>query len=128
MRRASLLVCAIGSTLFLVTGCTLTELFIAGRSDSTGDRVVVGSADMVAVSTKASLQRMGFGSVVITRTSEGIKVISQTKTGAHFYFLLTSERTTQGERTHVSLRWEDGRDDQEHVRIMAEIDKAHKSS
>ncbi len=126
MKRASLLVCAAGGMVFLMAGCT-PDIggFLFARSDPvTGERVVVGSMETVAMSTKNTLTRLGL-SAVVTNVGQEIHIASQTRRGARFEFILSREQTSQGERTHIRMHWLDNRDDQG-VEILSELDRTHK--
>jgi hypothetical protein len=126
MKRASLFVGTAAAVMFLMAGCTITDLFLFTRTDpATGDRVVVGSVDAVALTTQKSLQRLGMQAVVTTVGQE-VHISSQTRNGSRFEFILTREQSGQGERTHIRMHWWDNRDDQASVQILAEVDKEHK--
>lgn len=122
MIRAMLAVCA-GAGLALLAGCantSFTGMFFAQNDLATGDGVVVGKLDDVALSTQAKLQRLGL-QVAMTREGEAIHLSSATRGGATFKLILTREMTPQGEQTRIKLKWGNGYDRAAAVQILAEV-------
>ncbi len=123
MTRAMLAVCAGAGLALFLAGCansSFTGLFFAQNDLATGDGVVVGKLDDVALTAQAKLQHLGF-KVAMTREGEAIHLASTTRTGATFKLVLTREMTTQGEQTRVKLQWGNGYDKAAAVQVLAEV-------
>ena len=125
MTRASLGVWAGAGLAILLTGCSANELvsgLLVGRTGPDGERIVYGSLEAVAQSTQGTLTQLG---LVVNRKDEVgvVRLASTTRSGAHFDLVLTSERTYQGERVHVRFEWQDRRDDEAAVQILAQLGK-----
>jgi hypothetical protein len=128
MKWASLLVCALGSTLVLATGCDTIGIgagVALSAVEAVGDvRVVDGSPQTVAISMAAMLKGRGFEAKVV---GEGNDVVleSKTATGLKFALVLHGARGDNGrDQTHVTLQWLDtSKDGNIHVQIMSDIDK-----
>jgi hypothetical protein len=118
-----LAVCAGAGLALSLAGCansSLTGMFFAQNNLATGDGVVVGKLDDVALSAQAKLQRLGL-KVTMTREGEAIHLASTTRSGATFKLVLTREMTAQGEQTRVKLQWGSGYDQAAAVQILAEV-------
>jgi hypothetical protein len=128
MKWASLLVCALGSTLVLVTGCGTIGIG-AGAAlsavEAVGDvRIVDGSPQTVAISMAAMLKGRGFEAIVVGE-SKDVVLECKTVAGLKFALVLHGERGEGGrDQTRVTLQWLDtSKDGNIHVQIMSEIDK-----
>lgn len=128
MKRASLLVCAVGVMFCLMVGCASTDLagLLLLKTDPNGEQVVAGSINAVAQSTKSSLERLGLKAVV-TPVGEAVYVSSTAKDGTRFSIILTREPTEQGEKTRIRLELMDSRDNKAAVKIFSEVKKEHAS-
>jgi hypothetical protein len=123
MIRAMLAVCAGAGLALFQAGCANTNFagLFFGQSDiPNGDGVVVGKLDVVAASTQAKLQQLGF-KVAMTQEGDAIHLTSATKGGATFKLVLTREMTRQGEQTRIKLQWGNGYDRAAAVQILAEV-------
>jgi hypothetical protein len=128
MKWASLLVCALGSTLVLVTGCDTIGIgagVALSAVEAAGDvRVVDGSPQTVAISMAAMLKGRGFEAKVVGENND-VVLECKTAAGLKFALVLRGERGEGGrDQTRVTLQWLDtSKDTSIHVQIMTEIDK-----
>jgi hypothetical protein len=123
MTRAALVICAGAGLALSLAGCANTNfagLFFAQSAAPTGDGVVEGKLDVVAVAMQAKLSRLGFN-MVLTHEGEAIHLTSTTKNGATFTLVLTREQTAQGEQTRIKLQWGNGYDREAAVQIQSEV-------
>jgi hypothetical protein len=115
---------ALGIVALMLGGCASTDFFgLAFQQGNTpgGDRVLVGSVEHVAESTKATLSRFGMAAVE-TRDGQAVHIASATPSGAKFKLILTREKGKEGEHTRVHVEWE-GRSDGEAVfALLAQLD------
>jgi hypothetical protein len=121
MKRLILGTWAVAGMVILAAGCQneLVSGLIGTKTDANGDQVLVGSLQTVALSTQGSLQRVGV-SVVRTDQQGAVRLACTNQKGGHFTFVLTSERNYQAaEQTRMRLEWQDGRDDQFGLYILA---------
>jgi hypothetical protein len=123
MKRQVQAVWAGAWVLFMVAGCSaldLTGFFALQGTDYSRDRVVSGSLDAAAQSTRASLEFLGM-SAKVDRDGETVRVASQTPSGARFTLVLTKEKGHENEQTRVHLEWNGNADDQAGVKILSQI-------
>ncbi len=109
--------------LFLSMGCANMDIrgLLALKTDpTTGEQVVVGKLESVALSTQKALRGLGLKAVA-TPVGEAIHIQSETQTGAKFKLLLTRVETPQGERTRIHLVWEGKGEDKVGAMILATV-------
>jgi hypothetical protein len=124
MWQANRGVCAVGLLVLSLSGCTLTDCFslaVFQGGKPGGDRIVAGSLETVAESTKNALTQLGMAAVV-SRNGEAIQITSTTKGGAKFLLVLTREKTKDGEQTRVHIDWLSGSDEQTAFQILSQVD------
>jgi hypothetical protein len=113
------------SILFLVGGgCTLPEQFSLNffQSATPGrERVMSASLDSVSESTQAGLRRLGMQAEAIAQ-GDNIRIMAKTTTGDQLEFVLTREKTDQGERTRVRLEKWNNSYDQVLFRLLADLE------
>jgi hypothetical protein len=118
MARARLGGWVIGGALLLLAGCATSDIFQLS-SDSDGERLVAGRLDVVAQSTKSSLEQIG---LVVSQTNRDDGVVwlqGAAPSGARFTVLLKRKQTEHGEQTVINVQWTGTRDEQTHSQIMA---------
>ena len=109
--------------LVFLAGCASADYFSLAflESSATGrDRVVVGSLEAVSANTQATLKQLGLQAVA-TQDGEAVRIRSMTRNGQLFSLVLTSERTAQGEQTHIRLEWEGSPDHSTGAQILTEV-------
>jgi hypothetical protein len=87
---------------------------------SDGEQVFAGSLDVVAQSTKASLQRFGC-SVLETNEGGALRLSCVTRSQQHFDLVLTAENQPSGQVTHVRVEWKDGKDKDTVNQVLAQV-------
>jgi hypothetical protein len=125
MTRASLGIWTGAGLALLLAGCS-PNLFMAADAAAVGavapggEQVVYGKLDVVAKNTKTSLEHVGLH---VEQTAQGgaIRLASATRYGKRFVVVLTSDQTKQGERVLFHVEWQDPRDDQAEVQIVAHV-------
>ncbi len=125
MYRVSLLFCIALCMASGLTGCAGFDLagMLLLKTDPAGyDRVVSGSLDMVATSTRESLTQLGLAADLKAGTGQ-YYIDSTTKSGIRFRLVLTRVETPAGEKTRISWEWLDNRQDSSHVAILGEVEK-----
>jgi hypothetical protein len=128
MNRANRLIRASGVVLLVLAGCAsldLHSLFLLQSDNAGQDRVLEGSLDAVAESTKNTLTQLGFAANV-NRQGEAVYISSKTSTGSKFTLILTRDKGKDGEKTHVRLKWEGTGDEQTGFQILSQLDIAGK--
>jgi hypothetical protein len=127
MKRASLLVCALGSMLLLATGCdTMGFKGVVGVAavDALADaRDIDGAPETVAVTLQAMLKARGFEAKV---AGAGDDMVLHCKTaGMDFALMLHRVRGDNGrDQTHVTVQWMgSSKDDRVHAQVIADLDK-----
>jgi hypothetical protein len=124
MRRVNLTIWAGAGLLCLLAGCsanTLVQGLMAGGVGPNGDWFYTGSLDVVAQKMQGCLTQAGLS---VSRTDQAgmVRLNSTTASGAHFSLVLTEEQTYQGaKRVHMRLEWQDRRDDQAVLQILARM-------
>lgn len=125
MRLARRGLCALGFVTVMLTGCAAVDfdfnLFAAQNGAPGGDRVVAGSLDVVAESTKATLNRLGLVAEV-TKEGEAVYISSVTRTGAKFTFVLTRDKAKDGEHTRIHVEWAKEGDEQSVFQILSQLE------
>ena len=114
----------------MLIGCSTMNfagLFALQSSDQGKDRVIAGSVESAAQTTRASLQLLGLNAD-IQRDGDNLRVLSQTASGKRFALILTHESGAGGEQTRVQLEWLEGKDDPAGVQILAGIDRSKNPS
>jgi hypothetical protein len=128
MKWASLLVCALGGALVVVTGCNTVgiggDVALSTVAAIGSARVVDGAPQAVAVSMAALLKGHGFEAKTVV---SGNDMVLETKTaaGLKFALVLHGIHGDNGrDQTQVKLQWMDAnQDSQVHMQIMTELDK-----
>jgi hypothetical protein len=122
MVRVKWLVGAIGLSLLFLAGCGSLNSFsgLLGFQSSNGDVVIAGSAESVAQSAQDALGRLGL-MAVINQRGEAIYVSGKTSKGARFTLVLTEDKAKDLRQTRVRLQWDDARDDELEVQLMATL-------
>lgn len=114
---------ALGVALALTAGCTsadtLNFLFLQS-SPKNGERVIAASVDSVAQSLQATLGQRGMD-VTVNKKGDNVYVSSQTKNGIKFAFVLAREKTKDGEQTRLHIEWENGKDEEMGLQILAQL-------
>ena len=113
---------AAGLMFLLAAGCASTDVaaFFALQSQTAGhDRVVSGSAEVVAQSAQATLQQMGLAATV-SQKGEAIYIASKTGKGAKFTLVLTREPSKNGEQTRVHVEWDGPVDEQTGFQLLGQ--------
>ena len=116
--------CAAGVLFLVLGGCTLPEQFNLSWFQTTtpgGDRVVAASLESVSQSTQAGLRKLGFQAEVVTE-GENIRIVAKTAAGDQLQFVLTRQKTEQGEQTRVRLDHFNNGHDQTLFRLLADIE------
>jgi hypothetical protein len=124
MNRAFRRSCAAGVLFLVLGGCTLPEQFnLSWFQTATpgGDRVVAASLDSVSQSTQAGLRRLGFQAEAATQ-GDDVHIVAKTAAGDQLEFVLTRQKTDQGERTLVRLGKFNNSHDQTLFRLLADIE------
>jgi hypothetical protein len=124
MSRAIRGICAVGWVLFILAGCNSAGTFnlLAWQSPANGgERVVAGSVESVSQTTQATLRELGLAAVV---TNQGgvVTITSTSPTGARFDVVLSQEKTKDGERTRVRLKWDGASDDQTGTHLFSRLE------
>jgi hypothetical protein len=130
MKRNIQVIWAGAWVLLMVAGCSaldLTGFFALQGTDYSRDRVISGSLDAAAESTKSSLEYLGMAAKV-DKDGEAVRIASQTPTGARFTLVLTREKGKENEQTRVHLEWNGNADDQAGVKILTQIQANRKSN
>jgi hypothetical protein len=105
MTRIMLGMCA-GAWALLLAGCASTDVAaVIGLKADGNERVVDGSLDLVAQSTKDRLGKLGLKAEV-NKNGEAFYIDSAFN-GARFTLVLTGEKTGQTEQTRIKLQWLD---------------------
>lgn len=129
MRSAAWGLGALGLACVLLTGCTALDfdlnVLTTNWGSPGGDRVISGSLDTVAESTRASLERVGLAAT-ISRQGETVYIASMSRTGAKFTFVLTRETGKDGEQTRIRVNWEKGSDEQTVFQVLSGIEISRK--
>jgi len=115
---------------WVAAGCSnldvLGMLALRGTPDG-NERVVAGSVNAVAETTKASLARLNLKADVTT-DGQKMYVDTATRTGARFRFVLTREISPAGERTRIRVEWLDTRRDEEVTfNLLSTVEAQHKN-
>jgi hypothetical protein len=117
-------VCATGLAFLLGAGCASTDLsaFFALQSQTAGrDRVVAGSAEVVAQSAQTTLKQMGLAATV-SRKGEAFYIAGKTAKGAKFTLVLTREQSKNGEQTRVHVEWDGPSDEQAGFQLLGQLE------
>jgi hypothetical protein len=121
---------ALCGLVWVAAGCSnldvLGMLALRGTPDG-NERVVAGSLNAVAETTKASLARLSLKADVTT-DGQKMYIDTATRTGARFRFVLTRETSPAGERTRIRVEWIDtGRDEEVTFRLLSTVEAQHKN-
>jgi hypothetical protein len=124
MSRLRGIICAIALGCAGLAGCSSFDVtsLVTFKTDSLGrERVMQGSLEAVAESTQSTLTQMGFAANV-NRKSETVRISSKTAAGAAFTFVLTRVKNEQGEQTRVRIEWDNARDDNLGLELLAKLE------
>jgi hypothetical protein len=125
MTRASLGIWTGAGLALLLAGCSMNDLvsgLVGVQAGPGGDRVVYASLETVSRNTEGSLRELG---LVVRRTDDAgvVRFACTNRAGGHFTVVLTKEQNYQGERVRVRLDWQDGRDEQAGLQVLAHVEK-----
>jgi hypothetical protein len=99
-----------GCVLLLAVGCASTDVVgMFGLKTDGNERVVEGSLDAVAQSSRDRLVKLGLAAQV-NNQGDTVYINSATHNGIRFTLVLTRERVGEKERTRIRLQWQDQRD------------------
>jgi hypothetical protein len=117
-------VCVIGLSALFLAGCGSLDSFGRGflglQSSPGGGLVVAGSLQTVSQSAQDTLNGMGLMAIV-NRDGDTVYVSGRSAKGAHFRLVLTEDRSQSVRQTRVGIEWQDGKDDELAVQILAAL-------
>lgn len=127
MKRASLLVCALGGLTLLATGCDTmmlkSDIQTAAVDAVASVRVMDGTPDVVAVNLQAMLKGRGFDAKIVGN-GDDVVVQSKTASGMDFALMLKRQRVDGRDQTKIALQWMgSNKDGTVHTQIIADLDK-----
>jgi hypothetical protein len=129
VKWVSLLLCLALGLPCLLAGCAAADiagmLFLRSNA-ATGERVLAGSLDEVATSTRESLTNLGF-KADLSSGKDAYYIKSETRDGQRFRIVLTRVRTASGEKTRVVVEWEGNRQESVTAQVLTEVERTHGS-
>jgi hypothetical protein len=108
MFRRVEIVCA---AVLLAAGCASSSFLVALTGSGGKPQVIAGSVDQVSANLQAVLGRVGV-SAQASRDGEDVRIAGTTKSGKKFAIVLHRQLTDSGEKTAVSVQWEQEADEQ----------------
>ncbi len=110
MSRRLGIVCA-AALLFAAAGCSASSFFLSWVGSGGKQQVVAASLDDVSAHLQASLNKIHILVAVSPMDEDTVKLNGQTKSGKRFALVLKRQKTSSGERTAISIEWEQGADE-----------------
>jgi hypothetical protein len=93
------------AALLIAAGC-VTHSFLAAPDGAARHRhVVAGSLAEVAAALEVGLNEAGV-TVLVKRLDHEVRLAGQTRSGKIFCLYVKPDRTTEGDRTVVTVRWD----------------------
>ncbi len=123
MVRVQALVGVAVCLLAVLIGCKSAELGgLLAVNQAVLSGVYVGSPAEAALSVQASLEKLNL-KASLEQDSQGSAyyLTCKTKNGARFKVVLTSDKSSGTEQTHVRLDWLDARDDSFGLHLLADV-------
>jgi hypothetical protein len=111
MARRLGIVCA-AALLFAAAGCSASSLFLSWVGSGGKQQVIAASLDDVSAHLQASLNKIHILVAVNPMDEDTVKLNGQTKSGKRFALVLKRQKTVNGERTAISIEWEQEADEQ----------------
>lgn len=110
MSRRLGMVCA-AALLFVAAGCSAGSFLLSWVGSGGKQQVVSGSVDQVSANLKAALGNVGIIVAVNPMDDGTIKLSGETKAHKRFWLVLKRQATSQGEKTTISIEWQNGEDE-----------------